>query len=375
MQFAEVVGQRSVVDSLLRMVSSERIPHALLFLGPEGCGKLTLALALARYLLCERPSAGDCCNECSACLKTGKWIHPDLHFSIPTVGPKATSEAFLIHWRQALAENPYQNVNQWLQRIGAENKQGNITKEECVNIVRKLSLKTVEGRYKILIMWLPEYLGKEGNRLLKLIEEPPADTFFFLVAERQELILNTILSRCQLVHVQPLPDELVAEAVQAYRPLSAAQAQTVAYLADGNLNEARNLVDQAESDQSDRFLDWLRKCYVGKAPALMEWVESFAAVGRENQKHLLRYGLHFLRELVLLKATGREEVRLRPAERETATRLQALVELDQLERIINLLSDCAYHVERNAHPKVLFLDASIRIHHIFQRSGVPAGSS
>ena len=224
MQFAEVVGQRSVVDSLLRMVSSERIPHALLFLGPEGCGKLTLALALARYLLCERPSAGDCCNECSACLKTGKWIHPDLHFSIPTVGPKATSEAFLTHWRQALAENPYQNVNQWLQRIGAENKQGNITKEECVNIVRKLSLKTVEGRYKILIMWLPEYLGKEGNRLLKLIEEPPADTFFFLVAERQELILNTILSRCQLVHVQPLPDELVAEAVQAYRPLSAAQA-------------------------------------------------------------------------------------------------------------------------------------------------------
>ena len=141
------------------------------------------------------------------------------------------------------------------------------------------------------------------------------------------------------------------------------------------MNEARNLVDQAESDQSDRFLDWLRKCYVGKAPALMEWVESFAAVGRENQKHLLRYGLHFLRELVLLKATGREEVRLRPAERETATRLQALVELDQLERIINLLSDCAYHVERNAHPKVLFLDASIRIHHIFQRSGVPAGSS
>ena len=179
MHFNEVIGQQAVKDDLHQMVASDRLPHALLFLGPGGSGKLALALALAQHVLCEQPVSGEACGHCPECSKVERLIHPDLHFSFPTVGAGVTSDNFLPHWREAILENPYMDVNEWLQRIGAENKQGNINKQECVNIIHKLSLKTYKSNRKILIMWLPEYLGKEGNRLLKLIEEPPDQTLFF----------------------------------------------------------------------------------------------------------------------------------------------------------------------------------------------------
>lgn len=221
MLFSEVIGQESVKAQLKQMASGGRLPHALLFLGPQGSGKLSLAMALAQYLLCENPGADDACGQCNQCNKAGKLIHPDLHFSYPTIGTKAISDHFLVNWRQAMADNPYLDVNQWLQGIGAENKQGNITKEECVNIIKKLSLKTFENNYKVLIMWLPEFLGKEGNRLLKVIEEPPESTIFILVAEDQELILNTILSRCQIVNIKALSDEEVTEGLVQQQALAA----------------------------------------------------------------------------------------------------------------------------------------------------------
>lgn len=367
MQFSEVIGQTGVKQLLRQMVTNDRTPHALLLLGTPGSGHLALALAFAQYVLCENKTAIESCGACRHCTKMQKLIHPDVHFSFPTVGTNAVSDSFMTQWRAALLDNPYLDVNQWLQRIGADNKQGNITKEECVNIVRKLSLQAFESDYKLLLMWLPEYLGREGNRLLKMIEEPPEKTIFILIAEQAELILPTILSRCQTIKVNPLPDEEVVAGLQEKKGVPLERAQAAAYLANGNFNEALQMLEYEESDHANLFLDWLRRCYKGNGVELVRWVEKFAGVGRENQKHFLKYGLHFLREFMVLKLTNNGAVRLRANELTTAQNLLPIIELEQLEKMADLFNHCAYYVERNANPKVLFLDASIQVNQILKK--------
>ncbi len=366
MQFKHIIGQNTIKQSLREMVQQQRIPHAQLLLGAPGCGKLSLALAFAQYVLCENPSEDDSCGTCSACRKAEKLIHPDIHFSYPVVGSKMTSVHFLENWRTAFAQNPYMNVNQWLQQIGAENKQGNINKDECVSIIKKLSLKTFEGSHKVLILWLPEFLQKEGNRLLKLIEEPPENTLFLLVAENQELILNTILSRCQIVKINPLKDEEVLKALEEKAAIPQSELEAVVHLANGNMNEAQQLLMQNENNNAKLFLDWLRKCYKGNGMEMLTWVEQFASVGRENQKHFLRYALHFLREYMNLKLTGSNRIRLRAEELQTAQKMTKVIEFEHIEQIAKLFDDCSYYIERNANPKILFLDASITLHKILK---------
>ncbi|RMG84042.1 MAG: hypothetical protein D6714_08740, partial [Bacteroidetes bacterium] len=219
MLFNDVLGQQAAKDSLRQMAMSDRVAHALLFAGPGGSGSLSLALAFAQYLLCARPTPTDACGQCPHCLKAAKLIHPDIHFSFPTIGTNVKSDHFLPQWRQAMATNPYLSLNDWLQKIGAENKQGNINKEECLNIIRKMSLKTFESPRKVLIIWRPEFLGKEGNRLLKLIEEPPENTHFILVAEQPDQILNTILSRCQLFKIPALTDSDIVAGLRQWKHL------------------------------------------------------------------------------------------------------------------------------------------------------------
>ncbi len=366
MLFGDVIGQDVVKQQLRQGVQSERIPHAQLFLGPQGSGKLALAIAFARYILCTDRQDGDACNQCPACLKSARLIHPDLHFSFPFTGASRTSNDFLTEWRSSVLENPYQNINQWLQAINAENKQGNINKEECLNIIRKLSLKSFESDYKILIIWLPEYLGKEGNRLLKLIEEPPERTFFVLVAEQQEKILNTILSRCQLVKIPALSDDEIVAGLQAREQLPSDRVSTIARLANGNFNEAQNLIAQSENDYARLFLEWMRKCYIGNGVELVTWVEQFATIGRENQKQFMRYALHFMREYMQVKLGTTSNVRLPETELKTAQNLTKVIGIDQVGQISALLDDCFYYVERNANPKVLFLNASIKMHQLLK---------
>src|SRR4051812_38904572 len=246
MLFKDVIGQSDVKQHLAEMVQQNRLSHALLFLAKPGSGGLPLALAFAQFLVCERVNGKsasnqqgtslfdldepatpinpispftDACGECSACNKARQMVHPDIHFSYPVIpkksGDKPKSTDFISEWREFLLQNPYGNVYDWLQFIGADNKQGNITAEECNDIIRQLSLKSFESEYKILLMWMPEYLGKEGNKLLKLIEEPPANTLFILVAESEGQILQTILSRTQLVKVPQLENADVEAALQA----------------------------------------------------------------------------------------------------------------------------------------------------------------
>lgn len=366
MRFDQIIGQQSIKQQLGEMAQSERVPHALLFMGPSGCGKLATAMAFAQYLLCQNRQASVACGTCNQCLKAAKLVHPDIHFSFPVVGSKVTSADFMVQWRTAIAENPYLNITQWMQVIDAENKQANINKDECLRIVKQLSLTIFEGKYKILIMWLPEYLGKEGNRLLKLIEEPPEKTIFLLVAEHQERILNTILSRCQLLNFKGLADKDIIKVLVEQNDISETDAQAAAHLANGNLNSAISLTKHVEKDHAPLFLDWLRKCYVGNGVELVDWVSQFAAMGREQQKHFLLYGMHFIREYMVLKLTKQENIRLRANELLTAQKLTKIITFSQIEPLTKLLNDCYYYIERNANPKILFLDTSIQLHKLFK---------
>lgn len=379
MTFASLIHQPPGLTQLRQLAATDRLPHANLLLAPPGTGGLPAALSVANLLLCEArqgPTGDTSCGHCRACRKTTGAIHPDLHFVFPTVGSKMTSDNFLPQWREALKESPYQEANDWLQRIGAENKQGNITREECASILRKLNLKIFEGRYKIMLVWLPEYLGNEGNRLLKMVEEPPERTIFLLVTERIDLILTTILSRCQLTKLSPPSDEEIAAALaargiqrtRAPRPQVPYSVGAPAHLADGNFNLALSLAESETDDHGSRLLDWLRAAYQGSPAALVEWTDAFAKLGRETQKHFLRYCLHFWREFLLLSVTGNrhEGVRLPPEELASAKKLLPLIDHEQLGDITDLLSECAEYVERNANPKILFLDAGIRIHRILR---------
>jgi len=284
MKFSEIIGQLEVKQQLVELVQHNRLSHALLFLAKEGNGSLQLAIALAQYLTCEKanpkkqsnvslfveepvtdnqqPATGnDSCGTCSSCIKAQQLIHPDIHFSYPVVTKKSGSPPistdYISEWREFIKNYPYGNVYDWLQFIGAENKQGNITAQECNDIIRKLNLKSFESEYKILILWMPEYLGNEGNKLLKLIEEPPPNTLFVLVAENESLILPTIVSRCQLIKIPALETIEVQEALVKRNNTNADIARRAAGVSEGNYREALQIVQHADEDWQSLLREWL----------------------------------------------------------------------------------------------------------------------
>ncbi|MFM8361263.1 MAG: ATP-binding protein [Haliscomenobacter sp.] len=367
MRFKDIIGQQATKNRLRHMVDEGRVPHATLLVAPTGSGGLALALALASYLLCTNRQQGDACGACTHCRKSLKYIHPDLHFSFPVTGAGATSDQFLQEWRKALDRNPYMDANTWLHEIGSDNKQGNINKDECNAILHKISFKPFEADIRILLMWLPEYLGNEGNRLLKLIEEPPDDTFFILVAENAGLILNTILSRCQLSKVPALTDAEIVQAIQHRFPELGDKAPALAYMANGNFNEALLLAEQKENLEAGALVDWLRKVYKPQGRDLVKWSEKAASWGRDSQKHFFQYGLFFLREMLLLKLGTPMPPRLAEPELGSAKVLGNLLSTEQIEQLARLWSDCILWIERNANPKILFLDTSVQMTHIFRK--------
>ncbi len=376
MQFREIVGQDQIKARLIETVQSGRISHAQLFLGPEGSGSLALAVAYAQYISCENPGPQDSCGECASCRKYQKLIHPDLHFSYPFFAKhkEDTAQTFIAEWREAFLENPYLGLETWRNSLDAENKQANINIAECHQILQKLSLKPFEGEYKVLIMWLPEYLDKEGNNLLKIIEEPPHKTLFLLVAQNQEQILSTILSRTQLVKVPALPDQVV-ETYLLNQGVSPEKAKQIAFLSDGNLQSAQNLLKDLENDNFQLFTDWMRICFGDKGNAMIDFVETIAKSGRENQKAFLRYGIHFLRECLLILSGASDLVRLPEAEQVVAINFaQKVLSLAKAEAIVAELEKAHYHIERNANPKILFLDVSLQFVKILKFNTLPSGT-
>jgi DNA polymerase-3 subunit delta' len=376
MQFAQIIGQEKVRDNLAEMVRQNRLSHALLFLGHEGSGSMPLALAFAQYIVCERrdENATDACGVCAACVKANKLIHPDIHFSYPVIpkkpGDKPVSADYGSEWREFMDQYPYGNAYDWLQFIGAENKQGNITAQECNDINHKLSLKSFESGYKILILWMPEYLGNEGNKLLKLIEEPPADTLFLLVAENESLILPTILSRTQLVKI-PLPETAdIARALEERSGLGAEQARQIAVLCEGNYHEALQLVRHADDDWQGVLREWLNAVLKSGPVAQVKWIEEISKSGRERQKQFLRYFNHLLEQSVRLRYLDAGQLPIPEGEKDIAMRLNKIADIGQQKAIIQELDNAAYYIERNAHSKMLFHALTIKLYHILAEKKV-----
>ncbi|MBS1920011.1 MAG: hypothetical protein JST17_07145 [Bacteroidetes bacterium] len=399
MQFSEIINQKSVKSRLAEMVENNRLSHALLFLSNEGSGALPLAIAFAQYLVCEKVSSKrfavgslgpglslfgdevpdslsnlqpqrltDACGACPGCIKAQQLIHPDIHFSYPVVTKKSgtppISTDYIVEWRNFIKETPYGNIYDWLQFIGAENKQGNITANECNDIIRKLNLKSFESEYKILILWMPEFLGTEGNKLLKLIEEPPPNTLFILVAENESLILPTIVSRCQLIKIPALEIKDVEEALIRKNNTSPATARQIAAISDGNYREALQFLENKEENWETLLRDWLNSILKTGPVAQTKWVEEISRLGREKQKQFLRYFNHLLEQSIRLRIIGSDSGN--GSEQDFAERLNKIAGIEQQQAIIEELDRASYYIERNANVKILFHALTIKLYHIIQ---------
>jgi DNA polymerase III subunit delta' len=398
MSFNSIIGQKAVKEQLVHMVQHNRLSHALLFLGKEGSGALQLAMEFAQFITCKpttdngqqnEPSlfgepepttssaeafakADDSCGVCPSCKKAQELVHPDIHFSYPVIprksGDKPIATDYITEWREFVKISPYGNVYDWLQFINAENKQGNITAHECNDILRKLSLKSFESEYKILIMWMPEYLGKEGNKLLKLIEEPPANTLFILVAENEDQILPTIISRTQLVKIPALTKLDIESALELRASVPVQKAQQIAAVAEGNYREALQMLQHSEDDWQSMLREWLNAVVKFNPQAQVKWIDETAKIGREKQKQFLQYFTHLLELAVRISTTNDQP----PTSNEVdfALRLNKITQLHQQEAIINELNKASYYIERNANAKMLFHALSIKLYHIISNNSL-----
>jgi DNA polymerase III subunit delta' len=393
--FSDVIGQGPTKQHLAEMVEHNRISHALIFVAKEGAGGLPLALAFAQYLVslptdapvvedlfggmtALAPAAGFIAPEKiadqAAYQRANQLIHPDLHFSYPVIprkaGDKPVSTDYIAEWREFIQQYPYGNAYDWLQSINAENKQGNITAEECNRIIHELSLKSFESKYKVLLLWMPEYLGKEGNKLLKLIEEPPANTIFLLVAESEEAILPTILSRCQLVRIPALSDTDIEEALITRAGADTQKAKQIAAIAEGNYREALQQLQHADEDWQSLLRDWLNAILKTGPAAQVKFSDEISTLGREKQKQFLRYFNHLLELSIRMRVLGEDAVNHGTAEKDFANRLNKIASVSQQEAIIEELDKAAYYIERNANGKMLFQALSIKLYHIIQNKTV-----
>ncbi len=373
MRFSEVPGQDSVRKRLLQAVQQGRLAHALLFSGPEGCGHLAMALALAQYLACEKPDQKDSCGKCAACVKIRNIAHPDLHFSFPTAvvkKKKPRSREFMTEWRDAVTSNPFLGLADWYEIMGIENKQGFISVEESAAIQQALLLKAYESRYKVMIIWQAEKLRNDAaNKLLKIIEEPPDHTLFLLVTERPDDLPATLLSRTQLVRFNRIPDDVIQQELMRQGADEDA-ARRFAGLAEGNLNQALSFIrhDDTATELEQEFMDWMRMCYTLSAPKnreaqyikLNEWIDQVSRSGRERQKTFLRFGLEVLRDCLLYQHAG-ELSRLSDELLPGFSKFAPFIHAGNVERFENELSKASFNVERNANPRILFLDLSFKV--------------
>ncbi len=401
MQFDQIIAQEQVKHKLKELVHKNRLSHALLFLGKEGSGSLSLAIAFAQYVLCERvnannlrantaslfneeePTAGtnytDSCGVCSSCLKVNQLIHADLHFSYPSLKrdsrhDRVLSTDYISGWREFIHQYPYGNATDWIDFLKGNsrskiespvNKQGNISAFECEDIIHKLSLKSFESNYKVLIMWMPEYLGKEGNKLLKLIEEPPENTLFIFVAEDEDAILQTILSRTQLIKIATLSDEDVKNGLIRDYNIEAKKASQIAAIAEGNFREALQLLQNPEEDLQVQVREWLNIIIKNQASSQIKWIEQISGIGREKQKILLKYFIHLLEQSLRTTFLPAESLMMvSEKDLDFCQRINTMCSLEARQAMVEELEKAVYYIERNANAKLLFHSLTIRFFHI-----------
>jgi len=370
MFFKDVIGQNHIKNHLKSATEIGRIPHAQLFVGKEGFGTLPMAIAYAQYLLCSTSTDEESCK-----IKCEKLVHPDLHFAFPVTSNEKVkkhpiSDLFLEDWRAFMKEQSYGSLYNWLQFIGVENKQGLIGVDEAENIVKSLKLKSYEGGFKVMIIWMAEKMNiSAANKLLKLLEEPPEKTLFILCTEDEEQIINTIKSRCQAIYFQALSDEDIAQALIIKEKVSEGAAYKIAHQAEGSYNKALHLLHHDSSDVifEQWFITWIRTAFKAKGNAavvqqLVEWSDEISKSGRETQKRFLKYCLQFFRQAMLLNYNSEKIVFL---ETETTgfdlKKFAPFVHSGNILDISEELNTAMYHIERNGNAKIILLDVSIKL--------------
>lgn len=368
MYFKDIIGQETVKQRLRLEVCEGRVPHAQLFAGPEGTGALPLAIAYARFLLCTRRGEEDACGTCPSCVKLNKLAHPDLHFVFPVVkrkgGGDTVSDDYIREWRELAISTPYFGMNHWLDAMGAENQQAQIFVKESDELVRKLSLKSSEGGYKVVIIWLPEKMKVEcANKLLKLLEEPPAQTVFLLVSEEPDRILPTILSRTQRINVPRLEDAEIAEALKARFGLQDTDAAETARLAEGSYLQALEIIHLSEDTQLffGLFVSLMRLAYQRKVKEMREWSDTVAAMGRERQKDFLTYCQRMVRESFVSNFHRKEMNYMNREEENFTIRFAPFINERNVMGITDELAEAQTHIEQNVNPRMVFFDFALKM--------------
>ncbi|MBK9176310.1 MAG: hypothetical protein IPM46_08220 [Flavobacteriales bacterium] len=365
MQFSRVIGHAALKAKLIGNLREGRVPHAQLFVGPRGSGNLPMAMAYAQYLLCEDQGQADACGTCPSCLQMAKLEHPDLHLAFPIFFTEKVKscDPFTGDWRTAVLAEPYLDIAQWRDLLESENKQLRMGVDIAQEIQRKLSLKSFRGGHKVMLVWMPELMDPvAANKLLKVLEEPEPNTVFLLVANDAEQLLATILSRAQLVKVPALPADELADALRERFPeLGITEAMAIAARSEGDLLEAVDMAGKGEEALFVFFRDWLRACYRREVVAAVEMGEGFAKFGREWQKSLVRYGLYMMRQCALQWMKADALVRVVGQEQEFVSNFSKLLNERNAEGIRQELESAHVHIERNANPKVLFMDLSYRM--------------
>ncbi|MFK8055378.1 MAG: ATP-binding protein [Saprospiraceae bacterium] len=372
MSFNTLLTSTSIPAQWTAAVDSERVPQAVLLAGSTGAEILPLALKLVEYLQCSdrKPGVeggfGESCGICDSCRSHKKLTHPDVHFTFPVVGTGVTSANMLPQWREEILANPYLDHSAWLRAQTKDNKQGNINRDEVMRILHDVSLQRFTDGYKVVMIWGAEYLGDESNRLLKVIEEPPAKTLILLLTTRFERILPTITSRCRIYRLPPAPTAGIANLLEQ-RGLDHDRALQLAYAADGDIGRAIASAAHQATEQTVDLATWLRECFAGKGAPITQSAVKLATLTREEQKHFLLNALRFVRELGVACAGTPQPLRLAPSDAQVANKLAALVTWPQLTALADELNRLLAAVERNANGKIAFAATSIRIHHILTR--------
>jgi DNA polymerase III subunit delta' len=375
MQFSSVLSQQHIINHLTKSAESGRIPHAQLFVGPEGSGTLAVAIAYAQYILCHN-SNGENQNGNESCnLKFQSLAHPDLHFIYPTVTTEAVktkprSIDFISDWRTFVLKNPYGSLLDWYSFLGVQNKQGEIRVDDAQEILKSLALKAYEGGYKVMIVWMADKLNTAAaNKLLKLLEEPPEKTVFLLITENEEAIISTIRSRCQAIHFNGIPEQEITQALIHTHQLDQKLAQNIAHQAQGNYNKALHLLHQDADDLvfEEWFVVWVRAAFKAKGNAaaiqdLIQWSEQIAQLGREKQKKFLEFCIEMFRQALLLNYQADALVYLAPkVEKFKLENFAPFIHGNNINAIFTKLSEALYHIERNGNAKIILTDLSIQL--------------
>ncbi|MCZ2128944.1 MAG: DNA polymerase III subunit [Bacteroidia bacterium] len=368
MLFKELAISAHINERIVSLNKTGKIPHAILFPASEGTGNLAVAIAFAQYILCDNPSELDSCGACPHCIKSRAYMHPDIFYSFPFVGSKdkELSTFFLEEWRKLLNQTPYPTIRDWQEYLDSKNKQLNIYISEIRNIAKRLSLKSYSGKKKILILWLPEYLGKEGNILLKLIEEPPDNTLFFLVTEDENSILRTIISRTQRIYI-PKPDseDIANYLISINNELSFEKASSIALASKGNVNAAIAMLNEIQEPFFDNFRNWLLACFKGRYSEIIASIEQINSGSRDFVINFLNYGLEIMREVFLYQHQGRID-KMSRKENEFLSNFAKTMEGRTFDAIYSQFNNTIFGIERNGNIKLLLTNLSMELNKIFK---------